>query len=155
VPLYQGGGEHARVRQSRQTVVQRRYDLDDARRAIGRDIAAAWQGLLTVRARLASIATQIRAAELALEGVRAEALTGARTVLDILDAEQELFAARVDRTRAQREEVLAAHALLAATGTLSVERLRVPTTPYDVEAHYRSVRGKWIGTGEADGARRP
>lgn len=155
LPLYQGGGEYARVRQSRQTVVQRRYDLDDARRAVARDIAAAWQGLVTARARLGSIATQIRAAELALDGVRTEALTGARTVLDILDAEQELFAARVDRTRAQREEVLAAHALLAATGTLGVERLRVPATPYDVEAHYRSVRGRWFGTGEADGARRP
>lgn len=155
VPLYQGGGEHARVRQSRQTVLQRRYDLDDARRAVGRDIAAAWQGLATARARLASIATQIRAAELALDGVRSEALTGARTVLDILDAEQELFAARVDQTRAGREEVVAAHALLAATGTLGVERLRLPTAPYDVEAHYRAVRGKWIGTGEPDGARRP
>jgi outer membrane protein len=155
VPLYQGGGEHARVRQSRQTALQRRYDLDDARRSVARDVAAAWQTLATARARLASIATQIRAAELALDGVRTEALTGARTVLDILDAEQELFTARVERTRAQREEVLAAHALLAATGTLDLERLRVPTAAYDPERHYRAVRGKWFGTGEADPPRRP
>lgn len=155
VPLYQGGGEYARVRQSRQTVLQRRYDLDDARRSIARDVAAAWQGLRTARARLASIATQIRAAELALDGVRTEALTGARTVLDILDAEQELFTARVERTRAQREELLAAHALLAATGTLGPERLRVPVAVHDPEAHYRVVRGKWFGTGDADDRRRP
>ncbi len=155
VPLYQGGGEYARVRQSRQTALQRRYDLDDARRSVARDVAAAWQGLLTARARLASIATQIRAAELALDGVRAEALTGARTVLDILDAEQELFTARVERTRAQHEELLAAHALLAATGTLGPERLRVPVAAHDPETHYRAVRGKWFGTGDADDRRRP
>lgn len=155
VPLYQGGGEYARIRQSRQTALQRRYDLDDARRSVARDVAAAWQGLLTARARLASIATQIRAAELALDGVRTEALTGARTVLDILDAEQELFAARVERTRAQREEIVAAHALLAATGTLDLERLEVPVAAHDVEAHYRAVRNKWFGTGEVDAPRRP
>ncbi|MCX8099914.1 MAG: TolC family outer membrane protein [Geminicoccaceae bacterium] len=155
VPLYQGGGEHARVRQTRKTVLQRRYDLDDTRRAVGRDIAAAWQNLATARARLASIATQIRSAELALDGVRTEALTGTRTVLDILDAEQELFTARVDQARAAYQEVVAAHALLAATGVLGVERLRLPTTAHDVEAHYRTVRGKWFGTGASNGARRP
>ncbi len=155
VPLYQGGGEYARIRRSRQTVAQRRYDLDDVRRAVARDVAAAWQGWRTARARLTSIATQIRAAELALDGVRTEALTGARRVVDILDAEQELFAARIDQLRAQREELLAAHALLAATGTLTLERLEVPATPYDPEAHYRAVRGKWFGTGASEGERRP
>ncbi|MCX7628707.1 MAG: TolC family outer membrane protein [Geminicoccaceae bacterium] len=155
VPLYQGGGEHARVRETRKLALQRRYDLEDARRAVARDIAAAWHQLATARARAPAIASQIRAAELALEGVRTEALAGARSVIDVLDAEQELFAARVDEKKAVYEELVAAHALLAATGLLTVERLALPTTTYDPQAHYRKVRGKWFGLGTEETGGRP
>lgn len=145
VPIYQGGAEYARLRESRRLAQQRRYELEDARRSVARDIAAAWHNLMTARARAAALASRVRAAELALEGVRTEALTGARSVVDVLDAEQELFAARLEQQRAAHEELVAAHALLAATGILSTAQLKVPVAAYDPQARYDALRGKWFG----------
>ena len=145
VPLYQGGGEYARVRQSKQQQQQRRYELEDVRRGVARDISASWRSLETAQARLKSLDAQTRAAGLALEGVRQEALTGVRTVLDILDAEEELFRARVERERGGRDEVLSSYAVLASIGRLSVEELSLLVRPYDAKAYFNEVRSKWFG----------
>jgi TolC family type I secretion outer membrane protein len=145
VPLYQGGGEHARVRQNRQVVGQRQSDLDRARRLVREEVTSAWEALQTARARIASFEEQVRANEIALEGVRQEALVGARTTLDVLDAEQEAFASEVDLTRARRDMVVAAYRLKAAVGQLTVADLGLPVEPFDDQAHYRVVRDKWFG----------
>ena len=115
--------------------------------AVKRDVDAAWRSLETARARTASIEAQVRAAALALEGVRQEALTGIRTILDILDAEEELYRARVERERGTRDELLASIAVLASTGRLSAELLALPVRPYDPKAYLDEVRSKWFGIG--------
>jgi TolC family type I secretion outer membrane protein len=148
VPLYQGGGEYARVRQARQAVAERRHALDQARRLAEEDLVAADAALRAVSARIRSLESQVSSATAALDGVRQEALVGARTVLDVLDAEQELFAAEVELTRARREELLAGYRMRAARGELSVAGLGLGVEPYDAEAHYREVRDKWFGLGE-------
>jgi TolC family type I secretion outer membrane protein len=148
VPLYQGGGEHARVRQARQGVAEQRHALDDALRAAEEELAAALAALRAVSAQIAALRSQVDSAAFALDGVRQEALVGARTVLDVLDAEQELFAAEVALTRARREEILASYRMRAAQGGLNVVALGLPVEPYDPEAYYREVRDKWLGLGE-------
>lgn len=147
VPLYQAGAVSSRVRQSKQTAGQRRVEVEVARRNAVEGAATAWESLQTARARIGSIQAQIRAADIALTGVREEAAVGARTVLDTLDAEQELLDARVALVRAQRDEVVAAFRLRAAVGRLTARRLELPVAYYDVEAHYDEVRDKWWGLG--------
>jgi TolC family type I secretion outer membrane protein len=147
VPLYQGGSEYAAVRQAKQLLVQRRYDLDDTRRDATRDVRAAWQALLTATTRIRSLQAQARAAEIALEGVRQEALIGARTVLDVLDAEQEVAGAHAELARAEDGRVVAGYTLRAATGTLTADRLTLPVARYDPSAYYRATSGKWFGLG--------
>ena len=88
---------------------------------------------------------QSDAAEFALDGVRQEALAGSRTVLDILDAEEELLGSETDLLRARREEVLAAYRLRAAMGRLTAEALGLSVTIYDPAAHYHDVRRRWFG----------
>lgn len=148
VPLYQGGGEYARVRQARQAATERRHALDDALRVAEEDLIAADAARRAVSARIRSLQSQVEGAAAALDGVRQEALVGIRTVLDILDAEQELFAAEVELTRSRREEVVASYRMLAARGELSVAGLGLEVEPYDPEGHYREVRDKWFGLGE-------
>ncbi|MGH6918209.1 MAG: TolC family outer membrane protein, partial [Geminicoccaceae bacterium] len=91
VPLYQGGGEYARVRQTKQTVRQRRDDLEDTLRAVRDQVTTAWEALVTATSRIESIGAQVRANEIAVEGSRQEALVGQRTTLDVLDQESDLF----------------------------------------------------------------
>ena len=150
VPLYQGGGEYARIRQTRQVLTEEQFNLQAARRDVEEEIAAAWQALLTARARLGALARQVEAASLALDGVQQEARIGSRTVLDVLDAEQELFDAEVAATAAERDAVVAGYRIKAGMGLLTAAALDLDVVAYDPEAYYREVRGAWVGTGEAD-----
>lgn len=152
IPLYQGGGEYARIRQTRQTLTEERFTLQAARRDVEETTIAAWQALVSAQARLEALARQVEAAALALDGVQEEARVGVRTVLDVLDAEQELFAAEVATTAAERDALVAAYQLKAGMGTLTARALDLDVAVYDPEAYYREVRSAWFGTGEGAGS---
>jgi len=148
VPLYQQGQEYARLRAQKQTAGQTRSLLDQARRDVDEGIASSWEALITGRARRASYAAQINAAEIALEGVQRENQVGSRTVLDVLNAEQELLQARVNEAEAHHDEVVAAYQLLNATGQLTAQYLALPVELYDPTVHYEEVHDKWLGFGD-------
>lgn len=155
VPLYQQGLVEARIREAKQVAGQRRIELDDARRRAREDTTRSWEALNTARARMVAIQAQIRAAEVALEGVIQESRVGSRTVLDVLDAEQELLNAKVQLVQSQRDEVVAAFQLTAATGQLTAARLGLPVEIYDPTRNYAETRGRWWGTGVDTGAAAP
>lgn len=146
VPVYEGGATYAQVRAAKQTAEQRRQEAENVKRQVTENAIRAWTGLETARASIQARASQVRAAEIALEGVRQEAMVGSRTTLDVLDAEQELLNARVEQVRSQRDEVVASYSLLSATGRLTAESLGLPVEIYQPEENYARVRGKWLGT---------
>ncbi len=148
VPLYQGGSEYAFVRQSKQILLQRRQELDAVRREVNEEVTAAWEALDAASARIRSFRAQVEANRVALEGVRQEALVGARTVLDVLDAEQELFEAEVDLVRATRDQINASYRLKAAVGQLTVEDLNLPVDAFDVQEYYDENRDRLFGLGQ-------
>ena len=146
IPLFQRGAESARVRRAKQFAIENRYRIDDAMRAAEQRITARWYDFQSARARLTSVSAQVRAAEIALEGVRAEALVGARTVLDILDQEEELFGAQVDYAQTQFEHILASYALASAMGDLTADRLMLDVDIYDPLINLRYTEDRWVGT---------
>ena len=91
----------------------------------------AWATLQTARARIEAFGIEIRSNEIALEGVRQEAQVGSRTVLDVLDAEQELLDAQVNVVRAQSDEFVAAMELRAAIGSLTAKAVGLAVDYYD------------------------
>ena len=97
VPLYQGGGEYATIRQAKETLGQRRLDLDTARDQVQQTVTQAWGQLEAAKAQIEATKAQVAAAEIALNGVREEARVGQRTTLDVLNAQQELVNARASR----------------------------------------------------------
>lgn len=145
VPLYQAGAVYARLRESKHTAGQRRIEVDEARFQAREAAVQAWENLAAARASIESLSAQVEAAQIALEGVQREAQVGARTVLDVLDQEQELLDARVNLVRAQRNDIVAAFQLLTAVGRMTVDGLELPVESYDPDAHYLEVRGQWIG----------
>lgn len=147
VPLYQAGGVSARIRAAKQTHSQRRKELDAAIRSAVASAARAWEAYQTAVAQIRAFSAEVRSARIALEGVRQEAQVGSRTVLDVLDAEQELFEARVSLVRAQRDEVVASFAVRQQIGTLVASKLDLGVQTYDFEAYYKRVRNKWYGWG--------
>lgn len=145
VPLYQGGAVSSEVRQAKQIHGQRRKELDAAVRTAVERATRSWEDLLTAQAQIKAFSAEIKAAEIALDGVKQEAQVGSRTVLDVLDAEQELLDARVSLIGARRDEFVARMALRQAVGTLTAKSLNLPVKLYDPEQHYRKIRNKWWG----------
>ncbi|MGE0714769.1 MAG: TolC family outer membrane protein [Alphaproteobacteria bacterium] len=148
VPLYEAGSTYSRVREAKQTAGQRRIDIETNRRQIFEQASSSWDTLVTARARIQALYENIRAASIALDGVQQEAAVGSRTVLDILDAEQELFNARVNLVSSQRDEIVGVFNLTAATGRLTARLLGLNVELYDMDAYYESVKDKWFGLGD-------
>lgn len=148
VPIYQQGQEWSRLRASKQTAGQTRASLDQARRDVEDSISASWESLSTSQARRASYGSQIKAAEIALEGVQRENQVGSRTVLDVLNAEQELLQAQVSEVQSHHDEILAAYQVLNATGQLTAQYLALPVDIYNPTTHYEEVHDAWIGWGD-------
>jgi outer membrane protein len=147
VPLYEAGNIYSQTRQAVQVVALRRGQTDDARRAAVQGAAQAWEQTVSGRAQIVSLQSTIRAAEIALEGTRQEATVGSRTVLDVLNAEQELFTDRVQLVTAQHDLALAEFNLAQQIGRLTAADLHLPVKLYDVDQYYRDVRDKWLGFG--------
>jgi len=145
IPLYQAGGVESRVRESKQLTAQRRQELDEARRQAIQDATTAWQALETARAQIESFNAEVESTKTALDGVRQEQQVGLRTVLDVLDAQQEVLNAEVSLVTARRDAIVAAYQTLAAVGKLTAADLQLPAELYDPEKHYREVRNKWWG----------
>jgi outer membrane protein/adhesin transport system outer membrane protein len=145
VPLYQRGAEYSGVRRAKQSQAQARIALGAARQQIEAQVTQSWQVLATARAAIFSRSDQVRASELALEGVRREEEVGARTQLDVLNAEQELLNARVALVTSRRDEIVASYTLQAAMGRLTAAYLDLPVERYDPAANFARVRGAWIG----------
>ena len=147
IPLYQAGAPDLRVRQSKQRYMQSRRLTDEALRAAEREAVNSWTLLETVAAQLRSFEEQVRANEIALEGVRQEQEVGARTILDVLDAQQALLTSQVSLVSTQTDQVVAQYRLLASGGALTAQNLALNVDYYDPSQHYDKVRNKFIGTG--------
>jgi outer membrane protein len=146
-PLYEAGNVYSQTRQAVEVLGQRRSQTDDTRRAAVQGATQAWEQTASGRAQIISLQSTIRAAEIALEGTQQEQTVGARTILDVLNAEQELFTNRVQLVTAQHDLALVEFNLALQIGQLTAADLRLPVGLYAVDKHYRQVRDKWLGLG--------
>jgi outer membrane protein len=151
VPIYQGGAEYSAIRQAKETLGQRRIDLDVSRDLVRQTVVQSWGQLDAAKANIEATQAQVQAAEIALNGVREEARVGQRTTLDVLNAQQELVNARVALVSAQRDRVVASYTLLSAVGRLSPRTLGLHVPIYDAQVHYHQVRDAWAGVRTPDG----
>lgn len=145
IPLYQSGAEWSRVREIEAVSRQRKHESIDQRMNVDETVTQSWEQLQSAIASIATRNDQIAAADLALEGVKQEQQYGSRTVLDVLDAEQELFTARTNLVQAQRDRIVAAYNLAFALGELTPQKLNLKVETYDPQAHADEVRWKPIG----------
>ena len=145
IPLYQGGAAYSRVRESTQRVKAQQSAVEGTIRAVQRNVTSAWERLEAARASADALRAQVRANRVALEGVQDAADEGERILLDVLDAEQELFQSQVDLVSAERTAVLASYELKAAIGELTIMDLGFDTPTYDPEAYYNQQRSRIFG----------
>lgn len=148
VPLYRGGELSALVRQAESVLQQRRFAVQDTARLVRQQAAVALSNLKVARATIAANREEVRAAQVAFEGVQEEATLGARTTLDVLDLEQDLRDAQLALATSLRDEYVAAYQLLSAMGLLNVEYLNLGIPTYDPDVNYNRVQNAPYSTVE-------
>ncbi|WP_299406098.1 TolC family outer membrane protein [uncultured Roseobacter sp.] len=139
-PIYRGGALSAAIRSAMASRDAQRGNLLDVRKTVSQNVGSAYAALSAQRASLQASEERIRAARIAFEGVREEATLGARTTLDVLDAEQELLDAETSRISAQASLYVAAYAVLQSTGRLTAKDLSLNVQLYDPSAYYDLVK---------------
>jgi outer membrane protein len=145
VPIYQGGSEYAAVRQARQAQQQTNRLIDDAKRTAVQNAIQAWDTLVAAKAAADSTRSQIRANEIALEGVTREAIVGSRTTLDVLNATQAMLNSRTTLVQNLAQVIIASYGVAAAIGRLTARDLHLPVPLYDDTAYYQAVKDRWVG----------
>lgn len=151
VPLYQGGGEYAKVRQAKEQLGAAKIQVDLARDTVRYNVVASWGTLQAAEASLAAYRAQIEATQLALNGVIEEQRVGQRTTLDVLNQQTALITAQSNLVNAERSRIVGSFQLVAAVGRLDAQHLRLRVSAYDPGEHYEAVKDKWIGLRTPDG----
>ena len=138
--LYAGGKLSALYRKALAGKEAARSGLKQSVVLIEQNIGNAWANLSVFAASIEATDRQIRAAQSAYDGVSEEASLGARTTLDVLDAEQELLDARASRLEAEAGRYVAVYRVLAAMGLLTVDHLKLGIPTYDPDAYFDAVK---------------
>lgn len=151
IPFYSGGRNYSAVRQAQAQVESAEASITTTMRDAAQNVGIAWAQFDVAKASIKAGRLEVRAARLAFDGVTEEAKVGARTTLDVLDAEQEVLNARGDLIRAQRNEFVAAYSLLASMGLLTVSHLGLDTGEVAAESkYYDTVRDRNFGYDQSD-----
>ncbi|WP_231700975.1 TolC family outer membrane protein [Aliiruegeria sabulilitoris] len=139
-PIYRGGNFAALERKAIAQRDANRASLLQTTLGVEEQVASAWAYIDSATAQIRASDLQIRAAEIAFDGTREEATLGARTTLDVLDAEQELLDARAARIDAIATQYVAVYSLLSAMGLMTVDHLNLGIQTYDPAGYYNSVK---------------
>lgn len=144
IPLYQGGLPSARIRQAQAAEGQVLEQRVGTERAVVATTRSAFASYESTSEAIQSNQVAVKANELALQGARAENSVGTRTILDVLNAEQELLNSQVALVTARRDQYVAGFQLLNAMGQAEAKDLGLDGGPlYDPLGNYRHVAGNW------------
>ena len=144
IPLYEGGETRAKIRQSKYQKWQAQEQVLEAERLVTSNVTSAWEYMVANKAMITSIKEQVRANEIALDGVQKEEALGNRTILDVLDAYQELLNSNVEEVKARRNYYVSAMTLLQAMGRLTARDLGLNVELYNAEKYSAETRNKWL-----------
>ena len=145
-PLYKGGKNESLERKHKQKVVKTKTDIDNAVRLAAEDAMIVWNKIESLKSQIIAFEASIHANEIALEGVIQEENVGARTVIDVLDAENELFRARANLIKSNTDLKISTYELLALTGEMNARSLNLPVESfYNNQDHYNNIKG--VSTG--------
>lgn len=139
VPIYQGGLLASKHRQALALEEKARADLQRAAQVVAQSVTIYWRQLEIAEASIIARQKEVRASRVALRGIREEASLGARTTLDILDAEQALVVAETNLAAARRDENVAVYSLLSAMGLMTARHLGLGIKTYDENENYKKV----------------
>jgi outer membrane protein len=147
IPLYEAGSVSAQIRQAVETLSQRRQQIDEARELARQNVSSQWGLLIAAKGNVAAAKSAVEATRIALQGVREEEKVGQRTILDVLNSEQQYLNAQVNLVSFQRDLVVTSYGVLAYMGRLTAYDIALQAELYDPARYYGEVKDAWYGWG--------
>ncbi len=144
IPIFQGGLPAARIRQAQAQQGQVFEQVVGTERAVVQQTRAAFATYMAAQEAIQAQTVAVQANQLALEGNRAEQSVGTRTIIEVLNAEQDLLNSQVSLVTAKRDAYVAGFQLLNAMGQAQAQDLGLDGGPlYDPLGNYRHVANNW------------
>lgn len=150
IPLYEGGGTRARVRQAKNRMVQTRYELEDFDLKLAQDVGDIWARHETAVERARVLTVQGQSARVARDNIEQEILAGEKTMTDLLQADQTWLDAQVDALAAQEAAMTSTIELMCLLGMLTPQSLGFGEAAYDADAYLLAVRHQVLSTAIPD-----
>lgn len=151
LPIFDAGIQRSLTRQAKLNVAQMKAREEETRRSVIQQTASAWADYVAAKAQIEASEQQVKANEVAFEGVSQELQVGLRTTLDVLDAQQELLNSRLALIQAERNYYVAQNVVMRSIGRLTAEDIGLEVPIYDPAAYsdkigLSPIKGAWLGT---------
>ena len=124
-PFFTGGKTQSKINKQSNLTTRKRLLLDHAVRTNETNVASAWSSLESSKSFLNSVKVQVRAAQIANEGIAAEYERGSRTTLDVIQSNSLLLSAQLSKVNSERNYLMAQYNLLKAVGLLNSQYLKL------------------------------
>ena len=124
-PFYSGGKKKSTINKNTNLTARKRLLLDDVIRTNDTNVASAWSSLESSKSFLNSVKVQVRAAQIANEGIAAEYERGSRTTLDVIQSNSLLLSAQISLASSEKNYLMAQYNLLKAVGLLNSQYLKL------------------------------
>ncbi|MGB9164842.1 MAG: TolC family outer membrane protein [Rhodomicrobium sp.] len=147
VPIYQAGAVSAQIRSAAENLSQARQQIDVQRELARQNVMSQWGLIVAARGNIAAGKSAVESTRIALEGVREEEKVGQRTILDVLNSEQQNLNAQVFLVAFQRDLVVASYSVLAGMGRLTAYDIALAAELYDPTRYYGEVKDAAYGWG--------
>ncbi|MDC1148041.1 TolC family protein [Pelagibacteraceae bacterium] len=123
IPIYSGGKNYSFYNEKRALKTSSELDFQDAKNTTKKNATNIWSEYQLKKSELALANSQVKAAEIAYEGIVQEYESGARDTLDVLSSRSLLLEASLNLADVEKEEILSRFKLLQVTGNLTASYL--------------------------------
>ena len=125
-PFYSGGKNIATYKKNKNLQNRQRLLLDNTTKTNDTNVASAWSNFQSSKSLLNSVESQVRAAEIANEGITAEYESGfGRTTLEVIQSNSFLLNAQISLANSERNYLLSQFNLLKSIGLLNSDYLKI------------------------------
>ena len=141
IPIYSGGKGYSQVKEKQALKMSADLDLIDIKNNTAKITTSAWSNYKLSQSKLDLAKAQLKASEIAYEGIVQEYESGQRTTLDVLNSRSLLLSARLNLVNSERDEVLSKFNLLQVVGNLTANYLKLEAQIYDPKENHKN---NWI-----------
>lgn len=141
IPIYSGGKGYSQVKEKQALKISADLDYADVKNNTTKIASSAWSNFKLSQSKLDLARAQLRASEIAYEGIIQEYESGQRTTLDVLNSRSFLLEARLNLINSERNEIISKFNLLFVTGNLTANYLKLEAKIYDPKEIYKK---SWI-----------